>query len=135
MNIKNEKLTDDELNLVKKVQRNATMGDFANLSEYNTLPWFSIKKFYQEEQLVGYVVIFLGYHSIESQDISIEDIAYWGLNEELYQVMKNFIAELKIDLLISGRTLANVYYEPERFIEEFDLVFSRVGFQKTGRTR
>ncbi len=132
MKIKTGKLEQEELK--EAYNSKPQVGDNYYLNVYNEANYFVIKKFYQNDKLVGYGVIFLGHNGIENQDVAIEDIVYWGDNEYLFPFIRRFDEEIKNSMGIPF-PVNNIYYDPDKFIIEIDMTFDRAGFSVTGRTR
>ena len=133
LEIKTAKFEPQEIKAILK-KRNIIMGDTWNLNHYNEASYFRIKQFLEDGNLVGYGVIFLGYNGIESNDVSIADIAYFGDTSQLFKFLNMFSKEL-IESKDLPFKVNNVYFDSEAYIEEINITFERFGFQKVGRTR
>ena len=133
LEIKTAKFEPQEIKAILK-KRNIIMGDTWSLNHYNEASYFRIKQFLEDGNLVGYGIIFLGYNGIESNDVSIADIVYFGDTSQLFKFLNMFSKEL-IESKDLPFKVNNVYFDSEAYIEEINITFERFGFQKVGRTR
>ena len=76
-----------------------------DLNFYQETNYFQIHKLYFREFFQGYVVLFLGYHSLNSNDVSIEDIAsFCGLNRNYFgKIFRDTIGKTPQEFLLSYR--------------------------------
>jgi len=112
------------------MRKKAYVGDLRNLQIYNDANHFQIKKLYDNHELVGYAAIFLGYNGIESNDVSLEEIAYWGNN---ITILADFLTAIKNanDYIIP---VENFYFNEKNFPEYLLGALNKLDF-KSGRTR
>lgn len=128
MNIVNSKFNPEELNRIYRIE--PFIDNFKNLRVFNDTPYFNIQKFYNNGELVGYAVIFLGYNSIMSTDASLEDIVYWkGTALELEEFL-NLVYKAR-DYVFP---IENIYYDSDKINPEYTEILNRIGY-KTGRSR
>lgn len=133
LEIKTAKFEPQEMKTIFK-KRKIIDGNLWSLDNYNEASYFKIKQFLEDGNLVGYGVIFLGYNGIESNDVSIADIVYFGDTSQLFKFLNMFSKEL-IESKDLPFKVNNVYFDSEAYIEEINITFERFGFQKVGRTR
>lgn len=133
LEIKTAKFEPQEMKTIFK-KRKIIDGNLWSLNNYNEASYFKIKQFLEDGNLVGYGVIFLGYNGIESNDVSIADIVYFGDTSQLFKFLNMFSKEL-IESKDLPFKVNNVYFDSEAYIEEINITFERFGFQKVGRTR
>lgn len=129
MKIESSNFTLQELEMIYNL--NPIIGDIDSLNEYSSAPYFNIKKFYNDETLVGYAIIFLGYNGIESNDVSIEDIAYFGdnihdLKEFLYLVKNSKDYKFPIN---------NFYFIASNLDSRICPILEELGFTESSRRR
>ena len=140
MRIETGKLTKEELaSILKKIikpisKQNNKSEVLEKLDLYNTANYFCIKKFYKGNELVGFGVIFLGYNTLASNDISIDNIAYWGNDEDFLRFLIAFGEELKYSKGLPFPA-ENIYYDETSFIEEVNIAFDTLGFKTMGLSR
>lgn len=131
--VKTEKFTLSELKEILS-EKYPKIGDLSKLKMFNEINFFCIKQFLEDGIPVGYGVIFLGHNSLLSNDISVEDITYWGDTSKVFLYINEFAQEL-IDSKGLPFKVSDIYYNPNNFIEEINLTFENLNFKKTGRTR
>ena len=107
------------------------MGDVKNLETYNEADYFKIKKLYDNNELVGYAAIFLAYNGIDTNNISVEEIVYWGKN---IPVLGDFIEKI-ITSTDYPFDVNEVYYNSELIPEYLHGTFEMYGCQPTTKTR
>lgn len=129
MKIESSNFTLQELEMIYNI--NPIMGDIDSLNEYSSAPYFNIKKFYQEDNLVGYAVIFLGYNGIESNDASIEDIAYFGNNIKDLAYFLQLVKNAK-DYTFS---INNFYFISSNLDARVSPILEELGFLESSRKR
>lgn len=128
MEIITEKFVPSEYEYI--MRKKTHLGDVRNLQIYNEANYFQIKKLYDNHELVGYIAIFLGYNGIESNDVSIEEIVYWGND---ITILANALISIKNanDYIIP---VENFYFNENNFPEYLLGAFNKLGF-KSGRAR
>ena len=67
-----------------------------DIKMYQEANYFQIYKLYYRSFFMGYVVLFLGYNSLLSSDISIEDIGFLRNEEFLQPLLYQMLKKLKI---------------------------------------
>ena len=130
MKVVTSKFNKEELEHI--LNSNPKMGNLEDLSMYNEANYFQIKQMIKENKLIGYAVIFLGYNGLESNDISIEDIAYWGKDIEYVENMSILLEEIKNSHY--PFPVDNIYYDDEKYYG-LGLTFERLGYITKGQTR
>lgn len=129
MKIDNNNFTLQELEMI--YNSNPIMGDIDSLNEYSSAPYFNIKKFYKDETLVGYAIIFLGYNGIESNDASIEDIAYF--NNDIND-LKEFLKLVK-NAQDYTFFINNFYFISNNIDSRICPILEELGFMESSRRR
>ncbi len=86
-----------------------------DIKMYQEANYFQIYKLYYRSFFMGYVVLFLGYNSLLSSDIAIEDIGFLR-NEEflqplLYQMLKKIKNMMNSDFYYNEAKFSSVYKE------------------------
>ena len=72
-----------------------------DLEFYLEANYFQIHKLYYQHFFLGYVVLFLGYNSIETNDVMIEDICFLSNPELLNPLMSYLLKAIKAKSIIS----------------------------------
>ena len=71
--------------------------------------YFQVRKLYYQHFFLGYVVLFLGYRSIESNDILIEDISFLSNPELLSPLMSYLLKTVKANT-VTPFPIDRLYY-------------------------
>lgn len=128
--VKVGKLEDDE-KLILASKPSIMKDDLENLEMFNEANYFVIKKCYVNEEMRGYAVFFLGYHGLESNDVSIERICFPSENSELLDYFVSKMVEQDgFPFLVE-----NIYCEDERLSEEMQSILSGNGILFPQRRR
>lgn len=129
MKIINGRFNPEELNKIYEIE--PFIGEIEDLSVYNDTYGFNIQKFYNNEVLVGYAAIFLGYNSLTSSDASLEDVAFWkGTPEELEGFLNKVINAQDYALPVT-----DFYYDPLKFADSTCVILNKLGFKEKNRVR
>ncbi len=118
-----EPFTEGELELVLRAYPEKR----ENLLFYNSTNYFQISKVYYKELLMGYVIFFLGYHSLESEDVSIEDIGFFRNEEFLKPFMTHLLDKVKRHK-VPTYPMEHVYYDPNKFGANYLEIFESLEF-------
>lgn len=100
-----------------------------NILFYNSANYFQISKVYYKELLMGYVIFFLGYHSLESNDVLIEDIGFFR-NEEVLKPFMTYLLDKVKRHKVPTFPMEHVYYDPNKFGENYLEIFESLGFMQ-----
>lgn len=103
-----------------------------DLNFYQETNYFQIHKLYFREFFQGYVVLFLGYHSLNSNDVSIEDIGYLRDPELLNPLMYRFLLRIKNHKAFSF-PIDTFYYDASKFGDVYQELFRSLDFQEIER--
>lgn len=122
------KFTDDELFLILQKYREKEM----DLKIYQEANYFQIHKLYFKKFLLGYVVLFLGYHSLEKNDALIDDIGFLG-NEELLEPLMGEMLKRINEHRVFSVPLDDIYFEPSKFSSSYQNIFLSLGFKEDDR--
>lgn len=128
--VKVGKLEDDE-KFVLASKPSIMKDDLESLELFNKANYFLIKKGYIDEELCGYIVFFLGYHGLESNDVSIERICFPSVDSEF---LNSFISKM-VEQDGFPFLVENIYCNEERLSEEMQSILSGNGvlFPQRGR--
>ncbi len=96
---------------------------------YQEAAYFQIHKLYYQEFFMGYMVLFLGHHSIESNDASIEDIGFLG-NDELLKPIMFYLLNKVSQHKVLTYPFKQVYYDKEKFDDIYLELFSSLNWQQ-----
>ena len=130
MKIKTSKFEINELE--KVLNQKPKIGNLSGLELYNEANYFIIKKFYINESLVGYGVVFLGPNGLLVNDILIEEIVYWGDSNYLYNLIFVFAKELTNSKDMPFK-VNEIYFAKENFTEEINFTFNSMGFKELNK--
>ncbi len=122
------KFTDDELFLILQKYREKEM----DLKIYQEANYFQIHKLYFKKFFLGYVVLFLGYHSLEKNDALIDDIGFLG-NEELLEPLMGEMLKRINEHRVFSVPLDDIYFEPSKFSSSYQNIFLSLGFKEDDR--
>lgn len=122
----------EEIEKIKKLK--PVVGNVLDLEMYNDANYFHIIKAYQNNVLVGYGVLFLGCNGLESNDVSLEDIVYFGEPKELFKFINEFIHELIYHDNYVYK-VENYYYNQDNIIEPIRITLGCYNFMPKGKTR
>ena len=110
-----------------------TQDDLNDLEIFSNANYFVIKKCYLDEKLCGYAVFFLGYHGLESNDISIERICFSLEDMDAFYYFICIREMIKKDGFFFP--IENIYCEDESLSEEMLFILSHEGILFTQRSR
>lgn len=99
---------------------------------YNEANYFQIHKLYYQHFFIGYVVLFLGYHSLDTNDVLIEDVGYLRDEELLKPLMSYLLKQVKARKVFSF-PIEGIYYDASLFDEPYNEIFASLSFQETER--
>ena len=122
------KFTEDELYLILKIHPEKKM----DLKMYQEANYFQIHKLYFKKSFLGYVVLFLGYHSLEKNDVLIDDIGFLRDETLLEPLMYKMLTRIKEHKVFSV-PLEDIYYEPSKFNPIYQEMFLSLGFREDDR--
>ena len=123
------KFTEDELYLILKIHPEKKM----DLKMYQEANYFQIHKLYFKKSFLGYVVLFLGYHSLEKNDVLIDDIGFLRDETLLEPLMYKMLTRIKEHKVFSV-PLEDIYYEPSKFDSIYQEMFHSLGFREDDRS-
>ena len=89
--------------------------------------YFQIHKLYSCGFFQGYVVLFLGFHSLNSDDVLIDDIGYLRDEELLEPLMYTMLLRIKEHKVFSF-PIDDIYYDIESLEPKYEEIFKSLGF-------
>lgn len=111
------KFTDNELYIVKSNNPKKVI----DLYQAN---YFDIYKLYYHNFLIGYAVIFLGYHGMLNDNVSLEDIGYFASPN-----LKEALVTYLIDYIIKRQSIyyknGIIYYNAQNFSTDLNDILSK----------
>ncbi len=128
LKIKTEKFNDAEEYLILKMFPHKLDA----LKLYREANYFRIHKLYFQGFFIGYVVLFLGYNSIMSNDVLIDDIGYLRNNELLKPLMFNLLNRVKQHKVLSN-PLEELNYDVSKFDGIYIDLFKQLDFHSISR--
>jgi len=93
--IVSDKFSDQEIKYLRKAFKNKET--IYTLGLYNQMKFFKIYKEYINEELKGFVVLFLGYNSLSSNDIALEQVVSLDKQIDAYEIITKLILKIKAD--------------------------------------
>ena len=128
LTIYTDKFTDSEKYLIlQKYPEKKEYLDF-----YQDARYFQIHKLYYRGFFQGYVILFLGYHSLNTNDVSIEDIGYLRDEELLKPLMHHMLKRIKEHKVLSF-PLEEIYYDADKFDATYQEIFDSLQFIEVRR--
>lgn len=103
-----------------------------DLDFFREANYFQIHKLYFQGFFQGYVVLFLGYNSLNTNDVSIEDIGYLRNEDLLKPLMYTLLLRIKEHKVLSF-PLEDFYYDVDKFEEKYREIFAELNFQEIKR--
>lgn len=104
-----------------------------DLNFYQETNYFQIHKLYFKRSFLGYVVLFLGHHSLEKNDVLIDDIGFLRDETLLEPLMFKMLKRIKEQKVFSV-PLEDIYYEPSKFDSIYQEMFHSLGFREDDRS-
>ena len=98
-----------------------------DLQFFREANYFQIHKLYFRGFFQGYVVLFLGHHSLESGDVLIEDIGYLRDEEFLEPLIYMMLLRIKEHKVMSF-PIDDIYYDMEKVEAKYEPIFQSLGF-------
>ncbi len=103
-----------------------------DLAFFREANYFQIHKLYFQGFFQGYVVLFLGYNSLSTNDVLIEDIGYLRDEDLLKPLMYTLLLRIKEHKVLSF-PLESFYYDVDKFEEKYRDIFAELDFQEIKR--
>lgn len=103
-----------------------------DLDFFREANYFQIHKLYFQGFFQGYVVLFLGHNSLNTNDVSIEDIGYLRDEELLKPLMYTLLLRIKEHKVLSF-PLDEFYYDALKFDGKYQEIFKALDFQEIKR--
>ena len=128
MKVVTEKLREEEKFVFSSLP-SVKKEDLDNIELYNQANYFLIKKLYLVDKLKGYAIFFLGYHGLDSNDVSLERVCF-PENEALSsyfagEVVKNEGFPFLVEKIYCLDTRLNE--QEQELLKDFGVIFpSRV---------
>lgn len=98
------------------------------IREFQKANYFQIHKLYYQGFFQGYVVLFLGYNSLNTNDVSIEDLGFLRDENLLKPLMYNLLYRVKKHKVLSF-PLEEFYYDASKFDDIYLDMFKSLDFQ------
>ena len=99
---------------------------------YSEANYFQIHKLYYHHFFIGYVILFLGHHSLETNDVSIEDVGYLR-DEELFKPLMSFLFKQVQSHKVFSFPIDGIYYDSSKFNDDYRAIFECLAFQEIKR--
>ena len=128
LSILTDKFTEDELYLILKLHPEKE----TDLKTYQEANYFQIHKLYFKKSFLGYVVLFLGYHSLENNDVLIEDIDFLRDRTLLEPLMYKMLQRIKEHKVFS-LPIEDIYFKASKFEPTYQEMFLALEFKEDNR--
>ena len=128
LSILTDKFTEDELYLILKLHPEKE----TDLKTYQEANYFQIHKLYFKKSFLGYVVLFLGYHSLENNDVLIEDIDFLRDRTLLEPLMYKMLQRIKEHKVFS-LPIEDIYFKASKFEPTYQEMFHALEFKEDNR--
>lgn len=127
LRVETGKFTDEEIYLILKKYPEKK----EDLKIYQEANYFQIHKLYFKNFFQGYVVLFLGYHSLKNYDVLIDDIGFLRDQDLLEPLMYKMLEKVKEHKVFSV-PFEGIYYDV-KFDAIYQEMFHSLGFTEDDR--
>ena len=103
-----------------------------DLKFFREANYFQIHKLYFRGFFQGYVVLFLGHNSLNTNDVSIEDVGYLRDPELQNPLMYHLLLRVKNHKVLSF-PIDTFYYDQSKFDAIYQGIFDSLDFQEIKR--
>lgn len=103
-----------------------------DLKFFREANYFQIHKLYFRGFFQGYVVLFLGHNSLNTNDVSIEDVGYLRDPELQNPLMYHLLLRVKNHKVLSF-PIDTFYYDQNKFDAIYQGIFDSLDFQEIKR--